>query len=144
MGCGGLCTAFCRSVSRRAGVGGSIAFMVVTATLAKALGFPVLERQEKVIIDGFQGGQGLEAADGLFGVLGRQSSNGMKWVILGRGWWWMARKNGGRKEYTEDGGWEPWECSGEHRDITSAGARATVDSAEVDYVLFSSRFLFPS
>ena len=67
MGCGGLCTAFCRSVGRRAGVGGSIVFMVVTATLAEALGFPVLERQEKVVVDGLQGGQGLEAADGLRG-----------------------------------------------------------------------------
>jgi hypothetical protein len=105
VGCGRLCTALCRSAGRRAGVGGSIAFLVVTATLAEALGFPVLERQERVVVDGLQGGQGLEAADGLlrgFG-LGRQSNNGMKWVISGRGWgWWMVRKNGGRKEQTED------------------------------------------
>jgi hypothetical protein len=87
------------SAGRRAGVGRPIAFLVVTATLAEALGFPVLERQEKVVVDGLQGGQRLEAADGLLREFGRQSRNGMEWVILGRGWrWWMVRKNGEGKE----------------------------------------------
>jgi len=78
VGCGGLCTAFCRSAGRRADVGGSMAFLVVTAILAEALDFPVLERQERVVVDGFQGGRGLEAANGLLRGFGRQSSNGMK------------------------------------------------------------------
>ena len=72
MGCGGgLCTAFWRSAGRGAGVGESIAFLVVTVILAEALDFPVLERQEKVVVDGLQGGQGLEAADGLLRGFGR-------------------------------------------------------------------------
>lgn len=102
VGCGGLCTAFCSSAGWHAGVGGSIAFQVGTAALAEALCFPVLERQEKVVVDGLHGGQGLETADGLLQRFGRQSSNGMKWVILGRWWqWWMVRKNGERKEETK-------------------------------------------
>jgi hypothetical protein len=71
VGWGGLCAAFWRSAGGRACVGWSIVFLVVTATLAEALGFPVLERQEKVVVDGLQGGQGLEAADGLLRGFGR-------------------------------------------------------------------------
>ena len=70
-GCSGLCTAFCRSAGRRAGVGRPVAFLIVIATLAETLGFPVLEREEKVVVDGLQGSQGLEAADGLFRGFGR-------------------------------------------------------------------------
>ena len=54
--------------------------------LDKAFGFPVFEGQEEVVVDGLQGCQRLEAADGLFRRFGSESGNSMERVIRRR-WW---------------------------------------------------------
>jgi len=57
----GLRLVFCGHAS----VGRPIVLLAVAA-LDKAFGFPVFEGEEEVIVDGLQGCQRLEAADGLF------------------------------------------------------------------------------
>jgi hypothetical protein len=66
------------------GVGRGIVLLAVAA-LAETFDFPVFEGQEEVVVDGVQGCQGLEAADGLFWQFGSESGNRMERVIWRRG-----------------------------------------------------------